>query len=401
MSRIHTEPETGRTGRGARHQRPQAGRGSPQAGRGPIQQPGRVDRRDGLGARRRRRLAFDQPGIRDHHRLVEPRLDRPPLRRPARTPTIANAAMQMHERAWQGETLPRYELRIRTRPAITWTASSCWSPRFARAPPSASCIIRDITAQKQTERPSSRPRLRRAKEEAERANRAKSEFLSSVSHEIRTPLTAILGFSELLSEHPYLQAGPAEIREHLATIRQNGRFLLALIDDCSTSRGSRRASSASSASLVRRRGSSPTWSKRCGPRRKPSSCGSRWSRRSDTAGDRHRSLAASADPRQPGGQRDQVHREGHGQADGPNDRPAGADRSQFAVSDMGIGMTAAEMVGCSSHSTGSGPRRRISPGGTGLGLAICQAHCQAARGRDHGAEHPGVGLDVHARSHSR
>ena len=44
-----------RAGRGARHQRPQAGRGGPQAGRDPLQEPGRVDRRDGLGGRRRRR----------------------------------------------------------------------------------------------------------------------------------------------------------------------------------------------------------------------------------------------------------------------------------------------------------------------------------------------------------
>jgi CheY-like chemotaxis protein len=73
--------------------------------------------------------------------------------------------------------------------------------------------------------------MRRAKEEAERANRAKSEFLSSVSHEIRTPLTAILGFIDVLGEHHDLRGGPAEIEEHLATIRQNGQFLLALIDD--------------------------------------------------------------------------------------------------------------------------------------------------------------------------
>ena len=52
-----------------------------------------------------------------------------------------------------------------------------------------------------------------------------------MSHELRTPLSAILGFADLLNEHPYLQAGPAEIKEYLGTVIQNGQFLLALIDD--------------------------------------------------------------------------------------------------------------------------------------------------------------------------
>ena len=44
--------------------------------------------------------------------------------------------------------------------------------------------------------------LQRAKASAESANRAKSEFLTTMSHEMRTPMNAILGMADLLSESP-------------------------------------------------------------------------------------------------------------------------------------------------------------------------------------------------------
>jgi PAS domain S-box-containing protein len=142
-------------------------------------------------------------------------------------------ALEMHERASNGETLPRYELRMRTE---TGDYVDCEFLLVAKIREGSTgrvlAVIRDITEQRRNERRLEHAKLmQRAKEEAELANRAKSEFLSSVSHEIRTPLTAILGFVDVLSEHPSLHGGPAEIEEHLATIRQNGQFLLALIDD--------------------------------------------------------------------------------------------------------------------------------------------------------------------------
>ena len=66
-----------------------------------------------------------------------------------------------------------------------------------------------------------------AREAAERANRAKSEFLSRMSHELRTPLNAILGFAQLLDLDELTQ----DQRENLGQILRGGRHLLSLINE--------------------------------------------------------------------------------------------------------------------------------------------------------------------------
>jgi PAS domain S-box-containing protein len=73
--------------------------------------------------------------------------------------------------------------------------------------------------------------VRKAQEEAERANRAKSEFLASMSHELRTPLNAILGFSELLSDDSTDQFDKETRRRFLDQIHSSGQHLLQLIND--------------------------------------------------------------------------------------------------------------------------------------------------------------------------
>ena len=69
-----------------------------------------------------------------------------------------------------------------------------------------------------------------AKDEAERANRAKSQFLSSMSHELRTPMNAILGFGQLLVSDP-LHPLPERQRDHVREILRGARHLLALINE--------------------------------------------------------------------------------------------------------------------------------------------------------------------------
>ncbi len=69
--------------------------------------------------------------------------------------------------------------------------------------------------------------LRSARDLAEEASRAKSEFLSRMSHELRTPLTAMIGFAELL----LLEELSDTQRHHVRTILKAGDHLLALIND--------------------------------------------------------------------------------------------------------------------------------------------------------------------------
>ena len=69
-----------------------------------------------------------------------------------------------------------------------------------------------------------------AKEEAETADRAKSQFLANMSHELRTPLNAIIGYSEMLQEDA-TDAGQEEIIPDLQKINSAGKHLLTLIND--------------------------------------------------------------------------------------------------------------------------------------------------------------------------
>lgn len=80
----------------------------------------------------------------------------------------------------------------------------------------------DITARRQTQE-----ELVRAKEAAEAASRAKTDFLAMISHEIRTPLNGVIGFTYLLLDGTL----PPEQNRFVETIRQSAEALLAIIND--------------------------------------------------------------------------------------------------------------------------------------------------------------------------
>lgn len=80
----------------------------------------------------------------------------------------------------------------------------------------------------------SRRQVAAALEEAERAARAKSEFLALVSHELRTPLNSVLGFSELIQrqlDSPEGPLNPEQLSGYAASIHASGTQLLTLIND--------------------------------------------------------------------------------------------------------------------------------------------------------------------------
>ncbi|WP_199316396.1 DAHL domain-containing protein [Chroococcidiopsis sp [FACHB-1243]] len=120
----------------------------------------------------------------------------------------------------QGE-INNFEQQVRRQDGTTF-----WGLFSARLNVVEGCLegaIADISDRKAAE-----AALAQAKEAAEVANDAKTQFLSHMSHELRTPLSVILGFTQLLTRSNQLD--PKQ-QEYLDTISRSGEHLLALIND--------------------------------------------------------------------------------------------------------------------------------------------------------------------------
>jgi PAS domain S-box-containing protein len=87
-------------------------------------------------------------------------------------------------------------------------------------------VLRDVTAWKRTEE-----ELINARQQAERASTAKSEFLAKISHEIRTPLNAIIGFSEVMIDERFGPVGNERYAQYLKDIHSSGGHLISLLND--------------------------------------------------------------------------------------------------------------------------------------------------------------------------
>ncbi|PTX93083.1 hypothetical protein DB345_15750 [Spartobacteria bacterium LR76] len=127
-------------------------------------------------------------------------------------------------RAWNGGKPDSAPFRIVGSTGIEIWVEAEWRPRYDSSGRQVgiSGTLTNITARRKTEQ-----EIIAAKEAAEAADRAKSEFLAVMSHEIRTPMNGVIGFAQLLGETGLTE----QQREYVETVKGCGDTLLRLLND--------------------------------------------------------------------------------------------------------------------------------------------------------------------------
>ena len=127
------------------------------------------------------------------------------------------------------------ELRVRHAGGIE-TARYVWAEMHCRPMRSAHgaglerlsivAVTRNISDRKNQE-----AELVRTRDEADSANRIKTQFLANMSHELRTPLNSIMGFSEILNRELFGSLGEGRYRDYAHLIHESGEHLLNVVND--------------------------------------------------------------------------------------------------------------------------------------------------------------------------